>query len=90
MIFTQEETMTTNEARTYLIQVIEDAARVAGNKAKLARMFGLNAPAVSQWIRRGTFPGRYAYRIHKLVEGSHQLEKIQAAIFNARFTEEAS
>jgi transposase-like protein len=90
MIFTKEETMTTNEARTYLIQVIEDAARVAGNKAKLARMFGLNAPAVSQWIRRGTFPGRYAYRIHKLVEASHQLEKIQAAIFNTRFTEEAS
>ena len=82
--------MTQNEAQDYLLRVIQDAAMRAGSQSKLAQEFGLKPAAVSLWVIRRRFPGRYAYRISKLVEGLHDLEKIHDAFFALKHSKEAS
>jgi predicted transcriptional regulator len=82
--------MTQTEAQDYLLRVILDAAGAAGSQAKLAKEFGLKPAAVSLWIIRKKFPYRYAYRISKLVEPQHSLEKICDALFAIKYRQEAS
>jgi DNA-binding transcriptional regulator YdaS (Cro superfamily) len=82
--------MTQKEAQDYLLRVIQDASMRAGSQAKLAEEFGLKPAAVSLWVIRKRFPGRYAYRISKLVEGLHELERIHDAFFALKHPKEAS
>jgi len=80
--------MTQNEAHNYLLRVIEDAVMRLGSKANLAREFDLKPAAISQWINRQKFPGRYAYRICKIVEPLHDLAKIHDAFFVLKHPEQ--
>lgn len=82
--------MTQNEAHEYLLRVIEDAAMRLGSKANLGKEFDLKPAAISQWISRRKFPGRYAYRMCKIVEPLHDLEKIHDAFFALKHSKEAS
>lgn len=80
--------MKTNEARDYLIQIVEDAAAELGSKANLARHFNVQPPAVSQWLKRGKFPGKLVAPMAQILKGKHNLARIKEALFVVRFEEE--
>jgi transcriptional regulator with XRE-family HTH domain len=72
--------MTKEEAKDYIVEVLLDAAAAKGGKAELAREFGLDPSAISQWLRRKRFPVKLVPRVAQLVGKKHTQEKITRAI----------
>ena len=56
------------------VQAIQNAARILGNQAALARALGVTAPTIGQWLNPGVSTGRavppkQCVRIERLTDG---------------------
>lgn len=45
---------------------LDDAIRMAGGQAALARSLGIDRSNINRWIQRGTVPARQAIAIHRM------------------------